>query len=175
MITKLDMLKQVIVTSADYRKLAAVKIANPKIITSALFGTVALRFPKQLYVSQLEGQTSPNPFEILDECIKDAPNSNEEFFDFLLNHGVIFKAIGVSFLDVDFPTFVRNEKLLKIFRRNYGISFSSGVSTLYEREKTESQNMMDEETLKRLLANRKSTLQRIYTDDVPRARRLLCR
>ena len=69
---------------------------------------------------------------------------------------------------------MRNEKLLKILRRNYSRNFSAGVATLYDREQTESQNMMDEETLKSLLSNRKSTLQRIYTDDVPRVRRLLC-
>eukprot|EP00111_Clytia_hemisphaerica_P016757 TCONS_00049701-protein len=181
MVTRLGMVNNVFIMSSDFRKIAAAKAANPQISTVALFGSPGLLFPKAVYVKEFEkaGELSrltgaPNPFTAIEQCIKDSPDSTEEFFDFVVNHGIIFKAIGVSFLGLDFPVYQRNPKLLRIFRRNYGKKISAGIGTLYDQEKSEDQNKVDEKTLLRLLADRKGTLQRILTDDVPRLRRLLC-
>ena len=181
MVTRLGMVNKVFVMSSDFRKIAAAKAANPQVSTVALFGVPGLQFPKAVYLREFAraGELSrltgaPNPFTPIEQCIKDAPDSNEGFFDFVVNHGIIFKAIGVSFLGIDFPTYQRNPKLLRIFRRNYGKKISAGVGTLYDQEKSEAQNKIDEQTLLRLLADRRGTLQRILTDDVPRLPRLLC-
>lgn len=169
MVEKLNLLNKAIIVSFDFRKIAAVKRANPRITTGTLFTQKFSNKPKSLY-------QAVNEFQSLNRCLQDAPNDPLELFKFVLNYGLLFKASGSSSFDTDIVLYNNpsySNTTLKTLRQSYGNNVSTGFYTVYSMSKTEEENKKDEIKLKQLFAQGGG--QRMITDDVPRLRKLLGR
>lgn len=169
MVEKMNLFDKAIIVSFDFRKVAAVKNANPRITVGTLF--------TQKYSTKTKSQyQKANVFEELNQCLQDAPSDPFELFQFILNYGLLFKASGSSSLDTDILLY-NNPKYsndtLKEIRQNYGNNVSTGFYTIYSMSKTKEENMKDEKKLKQL--NAQGGGQRMITDDVPRLRKFLGR
>lgn len=168
MIEKMNLFDKTIVVSFDFRKVAAVKKWNPKIVVGTLFTQKFMPVEKSHY------EVAAKSLGNFSQCLQNAPIDNLGFSQFILNTGLLFKASGSSSFDCDINLYNNtsySNNTLETLRQNYGNGISTGFYTIYSMSKTEEQNTEDEKKLKMLQLDGGG--QRMITDDVPRLRKFL--
>jgi len=169
MIVQMKLEDKAIIVSFDIRKVKAIKDLNDNITVGTLFTQKHSVIPKSRYLEMKE-------LGDLQQCVQDAPNDTIQFFQFVLQSGLLFKQSGSSSFDCDIKLYnnpAYSNNTIDTLRKNYGAEISTGFYTMFSMGKSEGENSRDAEKAKLLIESGGG--QRFITDDVERARNFLGR
>ena len=165
LVTEMQLVERSILISFDYRKLQAAKIENQNLVVGNLFMNDFSTIPKTSWKLDM--------FPELTQCIFDAPNETLDFYNFLIESGVLSKATGASLFLAGLNVYEEKQlpnNTLTMLKKNYRQDVNSGFYTAYSLYNTEKQNLAYQAKYKSLVSQGAEVL---ITDDVGRLREFL--
>ncbi|XP_047145635.1 uncharacterized protein LOC124818651 isoform X1 [Hydra vulgaris] len=165
LVTEMNLVEKVVVISFDYRKIRAAKKENENLVVGSLVMNDFSLIPKSSWDLGL--------FPELQQCFFEAPNNTLDFYHFLIESGILFKAAGASLFIAGLNVYEERplpNNTLKVLKSNYRNDINSGFYTAYSMYNTEDQNLAFQTKYKTLSSQ---GVEILITDDVERLRKLL--